>query len=95
MNKPTIRLHPANETRADWATNALDTFTIETYGGRRFDALPSEDSDLSSGDDFTAVQDLLGDLLHVAARKGWDIDELLRRARNGFDYEAAPGYEGD
>lgn len=32
-------MHEANETRADWAENALDTFTVETYGGRHFPLL--------------------------------------------------------
>ena len=87
-------MHEANERRADWAENALDTFAKETYGGRRFADLIASDPP-EHGDDFTCVQDLIGDLLHVAARKGWNTAELLRRAEANFIYESAPGYEGD
>ena len=87
-------MHEANETRADWAENALDTFTVETYGGRHFSHLVAEQPD--EGDDaYTAVQDLIGDLLHVAKRYGWDAAELLRRSVANFEYEAAPDYAGD
>jgi hypothetical protein len=91
-------LHPVNEDRADWATNALNTFTEETYGGRRFDRMAAEAADDDSGydsDAYTAVQDLIGDLLHVAVRHGWDPEEIIRKAVANFDHENAPGYEGD
>lgn len=89
-----VTLHESNEQRADWAENALSTFTEETYAGRSFPLLiadgPEEDADA-----YTAVQDLIGDLLHVAVRYGWDPEELIRKAVASFDYENAPGYEGD
>jgi len=87
-------MHEANETRADWAENALDTFTVETYGGRHFSAIVAEQPE-EDGDAYTAVQDLIGDLLHVAARYGWNTAEILRKAEANFVYEADPGYEGD
>lgn len=87
-------MHKANERRADWAENALDTFTVETYGGRHFADIVEEQPD--EGDDaYTAVQDLIGDLLHVAKRYGWDTADILRRAQANFDHEAAPDYVGD
>lgn len=87
-------MHEANENRADWATNALETFTEETYGGRSFAALVAEQPD--EGDDaYTAVQDLIGDLLHVAVRYGWDPHELLDRALRNFEHEHRPDYDGD
>lgn len=87
-------LHERNEARATWAESALENFTYETYGGRSFAALVREQPD--EGDDaYTAVQDLIGDLLHVAVRYGWDPDELVRRAVAGFDHENAPDYQGD
>ncbi len=88
-------MHEANERRADWAENALDTFAIETYGGRPFSALISDQDTPEMGDDFTCVQDLIGDLLHVAVRRGWNTAELLRRAEASFVYENEPGYQGD
>lgn len=87
-------MHEANETRADWAENALDTFTVETYGGRHFSALVAEQPDV--GDDaYTAVHDLICDLLHVAARYGWEPNELIRLGVANFEYESAPDYQGD
>lgn len=87
-------LHERNEERADWAENALETFTVETYGGRHFAALVAEQPD--EGDDaYTAVQDLIGDLLHVAVRYGWDPDELFARALHNFAHENHPTYDGD
>ena len=87
-------MHAQNETRADWAANALDTFMIETYGGRTFAPTVAEQPD--EGDDaYTAVQDLIGDLLHLATRHGWNTAELIRRAEANFVYEADPTYQGD
>ena len=90
-------MHEANERRADWAENALDTFAKETYGGRSFASLPDggDEHGETWGDDYTCVQDLIGDLLHVAVRRGWDTDELLRRAVANFEYENDPEYEDD
>lgn len=89
-------MHEMNEQRADWAANALDTFTRETYGGRPFDGLPGGgEMGPQYGDDYTAIADLIGDLLHVAVRKGFDPHELLRMAVANFDHENAPDYEGD
>ncbi len=93
---PRIQLHENNEDRADWAENALDTFTQETYHGRTFAGMCPEhpDSEVMS-DAYTAVQDLIGDLLHVAVRYGWNPDEILNNAKRGFEYENAADYEGD
>lgn len=88
-------MHEANERRADWAANALDTFTRETYGGRAFAELPAGQESPEHGDDYTAISDLIGDLLHVAVRKGFDAHKLLQSAVANFDHENAPEYEGD
>jgi hypothetical protein len=88
-------MHEANEQRADWAENALDTFTRQTYGGRAFNELPTDPAGPEYGDDYTAIMDLMSDLLHVAVRKGFDQTKLLQRAVATFDYENAPDYEGD
>ncbi len=93
---PRIELHEANESRADWAENALDTFTVETYYGRTFASMCPEHPDSEHmSDAYTAVHDLIGDLLHVAARYGWNPDEMLASAKRGFDHENEPDYEGD
>jgi len=90
-------MHEANQDRIDWAKNALDTFTIETYGGRPYSTLEAQCADCEEGmgDDYTAVQDLIGDLLHVAHERGWNTAELIRRAEANFVYEVAPDYQGD
>lgn len=48
---------PCNVRRAQWAKNALEVFTVETYGGDVPD-------DMDHGDLETAVQDLVSDLMH-------------------------------
>jgi hypothetical protein len=95
-------LHPNNAERAEWAESAVNTFGHETYGGRTFTAEVNSylADDLTpdqteNSDAYTMIQDLIGDCLHLAKREGWDPDDLLRRAKNNFDHENAPGYEGD
>lgn len=90
----TRKLHEANEGRADWAENAVNTFGQETYNGRTFSAVVKDQPD--EGDDaYTMIQDLIGDLLHLAARHNWDPSEMVRKAVANFDYENSPTYEGD
>lgn len=88
-------MHEANKARAGWAADALDTFTRETYGGRSWAALVAAGTKEGWDDSYTALQDLIGDLLHVAVEHGWDPEELLRLAKANFDYENSPDYEGD
>ncbi len=84
--------HPTNATRADWAENAVDTFAEETYGGRTFTEMVAEQPE--AGDDaYTAIQDLITDVLHLARRHGWEPAEMVRRAVSNFEDEEAE--EGD
>lgn len=90
-------MHEANQARIDWAKNALDTFTIETYGGRTYSTLEAQCAECEEGEgyDYTAIQDLIGDLLHVAHERGWNTAELIRRAEEDFLYESSRAYDGD
>lgn len=83
---------PTNEDRANWAESALDTFGIETYGGRTF--APTVKEQPNEGDDaYTMIQDLISNLLHLAKRHGWDPAEINRRAVAIFDDEVAEAEE--
>jgi hypothetical protein len=83
-----------NAQRAAWAENAVNTFGVETYGGRTFSRTVVEQP--NEGDDaYTMIQDLIGDALHLAVQHGWDPDTLLARAKENFDYENDPNYQGD
>lgn len=83
-----------NSMRADWAEHAVNTFSIETYCGRTFTDEVKEQPD--EGDDaYTMIQDLISNLLHLAVRHKWDADEMLRKAKDTFDYENDPNYQGD
>ena len=64
---------PTNAERAEWAVNALATFTAETFGGEHPDAM--HDDDLEA-----AVTDLISDVLHLAERSGFDPQRVLERA---------------
>lgn len=87
-----MRHEPTNEDRANWAENALDTFGIETYGGRTF--APTVKEQPNEGDDaYTMIQDLISNLLHLAVRHGWDAAEISRRAIAVFEDEVAEAKE--
>ncbi len=73
---------PTNADRARWAKNALAVFTAETYGGDHPDTM-------DRGDLETVIYDLIADLLHFAARQGFDTDEILRSASFHFEAEFA------
>ncbi|MGD9691413.1 MAG: hypothetical protein AB7G17_01065 [Phycisphaerales bacterium] len=73
---------PINRDRADWAKLALTAFTAETYCGDHPDAM-------HPGDLECAIGDLIADLLHFAAQQGFDPGELLGRAHEHFQAEAA------
>lgn len=93
-------MHETNLERAGWARNALDTFGRETYGGETFMGSlakyePDEIEQRAQSDAYTMIQDLIGDLLHLTVEAGWDPEEMLLKAKDYFDYENAPGYEGD
>lgn len=77
---------PNNASRAAWAENAVNTFAVETYGGRSFTATVKEQP--GEGDDaYTMIQDLICDLMHLAHRNGWNAAEIVRKANDHFDYE--------
>ena len=71
---------PTNDDRAAWAENAVETFTLETYGGRHF-------SDLVDDDRETAIYDLVANLLHLAKRESMDTDRIVRMAQFHFEAE--------
>ncbi len=77
---------PTNTERAAWGEGAVNAFAEVTYCGRTFTATVKEQP--GDGDDaYTMIQDLITDLLHLAARHGWEADDMMRRARDAFDYE--------
>ena len=75
-----------NRERAMVAEDALDVFTIATYGGRIAAELCDEDRQ-------AALRDLLGDLMHYANREGFEFDEELWLARKHFTHEARYGWD--
>ena len=75
-----------NSTRADDTIPALDAFCDESYGRRSFATLISHGTDVDS-DAYTAVQDLINNLLHLADRYGWPIVDILEAAKASHDYE--------
>lgn len=86
MRLPWDSGEPTNADRADWAENAANTFSDETYGGQRFTELLIEQPD--KGDDaYTVIQDLITDLLHLTRRSGWDPHEMADDAIIMFDAE--------
>lgn len=87
-------LEPNNDTRADWAENAVNEFGIETYGGRTFtDTVVEQPSE--KGDAYTMIQDLITDLLHLAKRHGWDTERMIHRAVFNFEDEVDEEDQGD
>jgi len=71
---------PTNAQRAEWARLALDAFCLRTYGGRSFADLEELMHGVPFGDDYTAVQDLLTDLMHVADQHGWNFAQMVATA---------------
>lgn len=85
---------PSNADRAAWAENAVNTFGEETYMGRTFTATVIEQPD--EGDDaYTMIQDLICDLMHLAAKHGWDAKKVVESAISHFEYEVAEENEED
>jgi|SRR6478735_8655402 hypothetical protein len=84
---------PTNDQRAQWARLALSAYTVETYPGRTFEDIEADMAGIENGDDYSAVQDLLTNLLHLATLRGWNIDELLRAAR--FNHTVELDQEAD
>ncbi|MBL0523165.1 hypothetical protein JD523_20115 [Aeromonas enteropelogenes] len=71
---------PSNSTRADWADQALTTFTRETHFGRSPDELDQDDM-------ADAIADLICDLLHYADRQGLDPEQLISQAVTNHRFE--------
>ena len=71
---------PTNADRAAWAKQALDVFTMRTFGG----ACPH---DMHRDDLECAVGDLIADLLHYAQQRGYDTGVILYRACGHFAAE--------
>lgn len=72
-----------NESRAEWAESALDTFTHETFAGRAASQLEGEDHEC-------AISDLFCNLYHYAVRNGYSVeqvDALVERAKRTFEDE--------
>ena len=75
-----------NEDRRAWAENAVDTFGRETYAGRTF--APTVAQQPKEGDDaYTMCQDLISDIMHLAAAQGWDPAEMVRRSVANYDMD--------
>lgn len=78
-----------NAKRVAWAEAALNRFVSLTHSRRTtIDKLHPDDA----ADCFA---DLLGDLRHYAAARGFDFDALDARGAEMHRYESAPGYVGD
>jgi hypothetical protein len=71
-----------NETRADWAEAAAQTFASLTRWGWDFITSDTEGQDEILGD-------LFGDLRHLAKRLGLDPEELAERGKGSFEEECA------
>lgn len=71
---------PSNDTRADWAEQAMTTFTQQTHFGLSPDEL--DQSYLSD-----AIADLICDLLHYADREGIDPEQLIDQAVMNHRFE--------
>lgn len=71
---------PTNATRAEWAEQALNTFTNNVNYCR-------SSAELEPGDRADAISDLICDLLHYAVEQGFDPERLLAQAKMNFDFE--------
>ena len=71
---------PTNSIRAQWAEQALTTFTTNVNYGRS----PAE---LEPEDLADAVADLICDLLHYSVEQGFKPDRLLAQAQMNFEQE--------
>lgn len=71
---------PTNDLRAEWAEQALTTFTNNVNYGRS----PAE---LEPGDRADAVADLICDLLHYSFEQGFTPELLLAQAKTNFEFE--------
>jgi len=75
-----------NSTRADGTIPALNAFCDESYGRRSFETLIERDQ-ANDSDACAALGDLITNLLHLADRYGWPIDDILEAAKFNHDYE--------
>lgn len=73
---------PTNATRAEWAEQALNTFTTNVNYSRS----PAE---LEPGNRADAIADLICDLLHYAVEQGFSPELLLEQAKMNFEFEQA------
>lgn len=69
----------SNDTRAEWAEASLDAMA-HTMGEDMFEDLCPED-----GQDL--IGDLIGNLLHVCDRYGFDAEKLWQRGREHWQTE--------
>lgn len=84
----TLKLHPENEKRANWARNAAQVFAKETFGRSLVKAIEEEGGE-------TVIGDLIGDLGHLCRRYGIDYEAALTSAASHFAYENDLNYDGD
>jgi phage terminase small subunit len=83
-----------NETRADWAREALNVFAARTFSGETFDAMMEgwdTPADALTGDGPDALRDLLTNLLHLAREIGMDPVATHAGALRTFEDEEADG----
>jgi len=74
--------HPTNSDRAQWAENALNTFTKEVFFS------DFEETSIGEGVD-TIVSDFLTNLIHLCDKHELDFDALLNRARLHHEAEVS------
>lgn len=76
-------MNATNTDRAEWAKSALDVFAGET----------GLDADVEADGYYTAVKDLLGDLMHFCNQNEIDFDAALAGAETHFTAELAEEIE--
>lgn len=79
-----------NEDRAHWALCALDTFTVDTYGGRpAAELLRDHELDPFEASDFsTSIADLISCLGHLADRAGVNFERVVKNGVGMWSAEA-------
>lgn len=95
-----------NTDRANWAREAVATFTALTYGGRTPEELgaPTVAEGLGTGhggsvrtpqdtDAYTIVSDLITDLGHYCRAVGLDFDDQVERAYRHLREEITLGWD--
>lgn len=78
--KPRRTIRPVNKERAAWALQGVTAFQFATH---------------MIGEDFgTIASDFLADLMHLCDQRGYDFDDLVRRALAHYTAEQSARTDG-